>query len=33
VSIPLVGGKAESFVVDMISKLTKSEAELLSSLV
>lgn len=33
VSIPLVGGKAESFVVDMITKLTKSEAELLASLV
>lgn len=33
VSIPLVGGKAESFVVDMISKLTRSEAELLASLV
>jgi len=33
VSIPLVGGKAESFVVDMITKLTKSESELLASLV
>ncbi|HUR15176.1 MAG TPA: DUF2505 domain-containing protein [Mycobacteriales bacterium] len=33
VSIPLVGGKAESFIVDMIGKLTKSEAELLASLV
>lgn len=33
VSIPLVGGKAESFVVDMITKLTRSEAELLASLV
>jgi hypothetical protein len=33
VSIPLVGGKAESFVVDMIGKLTAKEAELLASLV
>lgn len=32
VSIPLVGGKAESFIVDMIGKLTKSEADLLASL-
>jgi hypothetical protein len=29
VSIPLVGGKAESFVADMIGKLTAKEAELL----
>jgi hypothetical protein len=33
VSIPLVGGKAESFVVDMITKLTAKEAELLRTLV
>ena len=33
VSIPLVGGKAESFVVEMISKLTAKEAELLGTLV
>jgi hypothetical protein len=33
VSIPLIGGKAESFVVDMIGKLIASEADLLSSLV
>jgi hypothetical protein len=33
VSIPLVGGKAESFIVDMIGKLTAKEAELLGSLV
>ena len=33
VSIPLVGGKAESFIVDMIGKLTAKEAELLASLV
>ena len=31
VSIPLVGGKAESFVADMIGKLTAKEAELLES--
>lgn len=33
VSIPLIGGKAESFIVDMIGKLIASEADLLSSLV
>lgn len=33
VSIPLVGGKAESFIVDLVGKLTKAEAELLTSLV
>ena len=33
VSIPLVGGKAESFIVDMIGKLTAKEADLLASLV
>ena len=33
VSIPLVGGKAESFVADMIEKLTASEAELIGTLV
>lgn len=33
VSIPLVGGKAESFVVDMVSKLTAKEAALLGTLV
>lgn len=32
VSIPLVGGRAESFIVDMIGKLTASEAALLASL-
>jgi len=32
VSIPLVGGKAESFVAEMIEKLTASEAELLTKL-
>jgi hypothetical protein len=32
VSIPLVGGKAESFVAEMIEKLTRSEAELLTTL-
>ena len=32
VSIPLVGGKAESFVVEMIEKLTASEAGLLAKL-
>ena len=32
VSIPLVGGKAESFIVEIIGKLTKAEAELLGSL-
>jgi hypothetical protein len=33
VHIPLVGGKAESFVGDNIGKLTAKEADLLSSLV
>jgi len=33
VHIPLVGGKAESFVVDMIGKLTAKEADLLGTLV
>lgn len=33
VSIPLVGGKAESYVVDMITRLTAKEAELLGTLV
>jgi hypothetical protein len=33
VGIPLVGGKAELFVVDMIGRLTAKEAELLASLV
>lgn len=33
VSVPLIGGKAESFVVDMIGKLTAKEAELLGELV
>jgi hypothetical protein len=32
VSIPLVGGKAESFVAEMVEKLTTSEAELLTTL-
>ena len=32
VSIPLVGGKAESFIADMIGKLTTAEAELLAKL-
>ncbi len=33
VHIPLVGGKAESFVAEMIGKLTAKEAELLGELV
>lgn len=33
VSIPLVGGKAESFVAEMIEKLTAAEAELIGTLV
>ncbi len=33
VSIPLIGGKAESFIVEMVGKLTKAEAELLARLV
>jgi hypothetical protein len=32
VSIPLVGGKAESFIAEMIGKLTTAEAELLAKL-
>lgn len=32
VRIPVVGGKAESFVAEMISKLTAAEAELLATL-
>lgn len=32
VSIPLVGGKAESFIAEMIGKLTAAEAELLTTL-
>ena len=32
VSIPLVGGRAESFIADMIGKLTTAEAELLTKL-
>lgn len=32
VSIPLVGGKAESFIAEMIGKLTTAEAELLTKL-
>jgi hypothetical protein len=33
VHVPLIGGKAESFVVDMIGKLTEKEAGLLGELV
>jgi hypothetical protein len=33
VHVPLIGGKAESYVVDMIGKLTAKEAELLGQLV
>lgn len=33
VSIPLIGGKAESFVLDMVTKLMAKEAELLGTLV
>jgi hypothetical protein len=32
VHVPLIGGKAESFVVEMIGKLTAKEAELLGEL-
>lgn len=32
VRIPLVGGKAESYILDMIGRLTAAEAELLASL-
>ena len=31
VSVPLVGGKAESFIADMLGKLGSSEGELLQT--